>query len=341
MNADHLFSKFSDCQYDLGLGEPVLLQQLLQVEPALFPVPTGPLNLRYPALGGHPKLVEQIEALYPGHHVVVANGARQALAALFWAYRWNSDDSNSRRSVSAAAPYYPGFRSLADGSKMSFTSQPFDTMIRDYYVNVVTAPGNPHGDVWNDFGAKVDVWDACYASPVYGWFDHNENFSWEVKVESSSKMFGTSGLRVGWLVTKNKKLADDAALYIERTTSGVCNASQLQVAYLLKNRDYVNEAFHVARGAMGQNYERLYNELGKYCMEFSLSPRRGGMGMFAWFQIEDQYQLKFDLAMQKSGVRFFPGHLFGEHRPGYFRASLGQDMLQTALAMEELRSALR
>src|SRR5262249_10876159 len=131
---------------------------------------------------------------------------------------------------------------------------------------------------------RCHVWDAAYAHGVYGWKgivpDH------EVAVWSASKLFGLSGLRVGWLVTKDEDFAKDAARYVEATTSGVSVLPQHRVAKVLwykrEEPDEFEQGYMKARQTLLANAGLFNNLLGKYVRSVEGTPNNG-VGMFAYF----------------------------------------------------------
>lgn len=323
-----LAKRSKNVEFNLAIGEPVLLQELLLGQD-IVPKLTQE-DLQYPSLGGHPVLLRELQAMYPGKKMVVANGAKQALdAAISYYSQW-------RAVVTTDGPCWPSFRTIANRCGMGFFNTPEHEANEADRIHIVTAPGNPIGS--SPYATKTDIWDAAYASPAYGWNEKDAPFKWEVKVESAAKLFGLSGLRVGWLVTENQAIADFAADFVELSTSGVSNPAQVAVAEMVQRlqRGDLDVAFHSVNLGIKKNYASLYAVLRHYAEETTYD----GLGMFEFFKIRPEHQERFEWALQVSDVLMLPGEVFLAHEPGWWRVSLGNNTDVTARAAQALGEAL-
>lgn len=316
--------------YNLAVGEPVLVQKHVRFLP--FAV-KGPF--RYPTMAGDPDLLAELRLQHRGE-IVVTTGAKQALAAAFYAYKKSAD----RRCVAHPAPYWPSYPTLARQVDMPFRAGRGD----DDYVNCVTAPNNPDG-AKHGFGEIYDVWDAVYAHSVYGWDFTVPNH--QVSVWSAAKLLGLSGARVGWLVTDEAWLADAAREYVELTTSGVSLPAQQVVAQALRclreEPAYYRQAYRDARRAMLKNGERFNELLAPRCSAVEGLPATG-RGMFAWFQVPPA--ANFAHALKAAKVALVTGEACGmEPDPrfgtsGWWRMNMCHENDYTERALRAIKDAL-
>lgn len=307
---------------NLAIGEPVFLQEAMEWHrlPTDYWANFSPL---YPGLGGNEVLLHKLHERYPEAHIVVANGAKQALAATFYAYRMMG-----KKSVYHQAPYWPSYPTLAQLAQMRFVKKPSEGA-----VIVTTAPNNPDGSYGGP--KKCHIWDAVYADEVYGW-RYEEAPDCEVAVYSAAKMYGLSGLRIGWLVTDNKEIADAASYFVELATSGVCSVAQGYVASVIDLEQETSEqrAKTQARVKLlmnGRSYSDLLSPLLDKCEGFPAN----GQGMFAWVKPRD-YE-KFARATVNARVQFVTGEACGV--PGWYRCSVGQNVEVTSDALTRIVSA--
>lgn len=328
--------------YNLAVGEPFFLRKHLQ-----FPVSFRPeTQTSYPPYKGIKPLLDELGWMYPGKHVVVANGAKQALLATIYAFRHLA----GKCAVYHEAPCWPTYPTLAKLSGLSFQSNPLnflmyrrdDDLFRRRYISIKTAPNNPDGrmDEQLDVGC-YDIWDAAYAHPVYDWEPHQVPYH-HVSVWSAAKLLGFSGDRVGWLVTGIKEIADAAADYIEKTTSGVNTRSQDIVAHTLKfireNKDLTNSWYAEARSDLVRNFATYYSCIG-WKME-NVGANALCRGMFAFFRVPEGLRERFAATIKDAGVLLVPGEACGMGEEGWYRMSMGNYTDVTAVALQLLQKRM-
>lgn len=300
--------------YNLAVGEPVLLQQWLRFE--LLQI-GGPFP--YPTMDGHEALLKELRVLHPRGEIVVTNGAKQALSAAFYALK----NVEGRTHVWHGPPYWPSYPTLARMAGLEW-GHTWDENV----ITCVTAPNNPDG---GEYGGKWDIWDAVYAHWVYGWSARAPKH--RVAVYSSSKLLGLSGARVGWLVTEDKAIANEARKFVEFTTSGVSVISQAYVAHaleLMRKDELVEWKLRQAREDMLHNSARFRTILGPYVRYVAGMPALG-KGMFAWFQTNEPE--RFQEAIQKAKVALVTGTACGDPNPGMYRMNMAQDCQYTHKAL--------
>lgn len=320
--------------YNLAIGEPVLLQHHLRFPPMAL---HGPYE--YPALGGATRLLEELHLLHPDKYVVIANGAKQGLLAAFHALK----EWDGRQIVRVTAPYWPSYPTLAALAGLKFVPNYFHPYPYSENLTCLTAPNNPDGD--GGFDAEVtipvhDVWDSVYAHWVYGWGGHEPRH--RIRVCSASKLLGLSGLRVGWLVTEEEDLANEARLYVERTTSGVSAPAQEYVAHALRHMrlgNHYNELW-AAREDMLANGEDFRNILGPYCQQIQGVPA-SEQGMFAYFRVHnDLIGERFNWALGDARVALVSGEACGAKEPGWYRMNMMERRTTTRAALNAIKEHL-
>lgn len=304
--------------HNLAVGEPFFLQEVYK---PLYPMWTES-RIQYPLLGGETELVQRLEARYSGQKVVVTNGAKQAiLAAMYALQRTKTLPINGDyRRVLHSKPYWPTYPTMAELSHLTFKTDQVPGLHR--YLKVITSPNNPDGALGDDRATTHwDIWDAAYASKVYGW-DHIVPWH-KISVWSAAKLYGPSGYRIGWLATPDPVLAKRAAEYVERTTSGVCNLAQAHLNVLLRNLESLSpeEAVRLegkAR-AMLLDTSEAFMGLAPYLQTIQGFPDTR-QGMFAWVMAKNPEHFRNVLA--KAKVKVVGGAACGGN-DCWFRISLG------------------
>lgn len=316
---------------NLAIGEPYLVERELQLRSLPYPYPS-----RYPSSVGEEGLLDELRPYYAGRHVVVANGAKQALLAAFYAY-WALGRVNA---VYHEPPYWPSYPTLAKLSGLDFKST---DLVPDFKTDLhcITSPNNPDGRQITEEQA-CDIWDAAYASPIYNWNGVAPDAT--TIVTSMSKLFGLPGMRVGWLATKSAGVAHYAAQYVEITTSGVCTMAQESAAGVLRwvrdNPDHMRQRAEVASRLIQANGATFNAMLSPYC-SFTSGVPSDGNGMFAWFKLLDDFAEVFPTALKRAGVTLVSGKACGVDVPGFWRMNMALDNQVTAAALARIVEALQ
>lgn len=304
-----------DPSKNFAVGEPRMLGAAISriVNP---PRSEREFDPTYPAAAGDPRLRELIAASpwQNGRHIVIANGAKQALAAAFYALK-----KTGAFGIHVPTPFWPSFPTLIESAGLYGTFGPYPV---HGHALCWASPNNPDGQQWCSNG-KLDVWDAAYASPAYGW---NELVPpARMTVHSGSKLFGLSGLRVGWLSTDDQTLADHATRFVEITTSGVSNASQrFLMEAVSMHPDQLREVHGRSRRLVLENAAQAERILGPVCesVQIPCGPRAG---MFAWVKPKD-YQ-EFMESVKRGDLKVVTGDACGMR--GWVRFTLGNDPTET------------
>ena len=299
---------------DLSFGEPqvvmhALFRQLNRVSsqfhmPSVYDLPSW----TYQPASGKPDLVKILEDKYH-EKVVVCNGAKQALAAALFAFK-----KHGINDIWFEQPYYPANPSIIESVGQTWAE------IDRASGFLITSPNNPDGknlsnvEIMNYRHRGFMIHDAAYYSGIYLPEDQIPIPLGHIQVYSMSKMYGLSGLRIGYAVCHDDRFYNDMVEYIETTTAGVSTASQdiaRNIELFFKNNPSFYEEFvKESRAAIRASREAL-NDLDPEVLQ--LQPCNSN-SMFAWCKIGPRLDNK------AAKVHILPGELFGQ--PGMMRMNI-------------------
>jgi aspartate/methionine/tyrosine aminotransferase len=314
---------------DLAVGEAHVVRHAMQVAygPSLFNLEGVADGCDYQAPEGYMPLVQALEERY-GDHVVITSGAKQGLLAVFYALRKLGQTHLAMRS-----PYWSQMPEAIrlGGLGLHLSNEP--TWGTSY---LVVSPNNPDGhitsvDEAHELQKKCDklktflVHDAAYHTPVY--VDDDRSLA-GTTVYSASKMYGLSGLRVGWVVTDDERIAKLASDYVEASTVGVSLLSQ-QILYNIVEHERLHpseaDTFHImARELLNKN-KRLVQTLSPEVLDTSDMPEHG---IFGWFKPGPKFNPEL------AQVRIPPGSAFGDSTRARINLAIDNSLL--SLAVERL-----
>lgn len=292
---------------DLSFGEPFIIAEACRKHllgwTTTFRMPQCEEleYYQYQLAQGTPKLTSLLQEKY-GAKVVVTNGAKHGLAAILYALKKNGHDS-----IHYETPYYP-----ANPSLLSFANLSKDQYFTNSKAMLITSPNNPDGNNHTNMFMKVMtnehyvIHDAAYYTPIYLPDGQEPEALGHIQLYSMSKMYGFSGLRVGYVVCHDETLFQDIVDYVELTTAGVSTASQ-DIAYNLetfftKNPNNLNAFEQEAREAIKKN-RSLLTQLNP---EVMIPQECNSNSMFAWAK----KGTKLNYMNQK--VYMLDGNLFGD-----------------------------
>jgi aspartate/methionine/tyrosine aminotransferase len=314
--------------FNLALGEPFFLSDALAWTNYLKV--NGPYY--YPLFGGNKDLLEELQLIYPGKFVVVTNGAKQAIAASLYAFK----EVENYTFAHVPAPYWVSYPTMIKSAGMSMEQINQQRELHKF-LKIDTALNNPDGRIATD---EVDLLDCAYAHSVYN-YDVKSMPKHRVSIWSAAKLFGLSGLRVGWAAFDDPELAKKAALFVEITTSGVSAISQQYMTNVLKRTrlypDEMKQLYSDARKTLQYNADMFNDVVAKHCsiVKGASTDRRG---MFAYFKIDDY--ARFDKALKTAKLLVVSGNACGEKELGWYRMSMGHRSEHTEQALESLRTQL-
>ena len=311
---------------DLSFGEPAVITSALYRQinrfgnPYKMPEMQELLQWTYQPAAGKPDLIDILEDKY-GTRVVVCNGAKQCLSAAMYAFK-----EHGCNSMYYQRPFYPGNPALTRFANLPWS----DEKTADSFL--ITTPNNPDGrnysnvDLieWRYRGPMIH--DAAYYTDIYLPDGQMTLPMGDIQVFSASKMYGLSGLRIGYAVVHNEKYYQDVVNYMEMSTAGVSAASQdivRNLELLFKEHPEYYEAFvKEARESIRLAREEL-KALDPDVLE--LMPCQSN-SMFGWFKKKPGYNNK------AAKVHMIDGEAFGQ--PGMVRMNI-------AHPVEVIREAVR
>lgn len=316
---------------DCSVGEPHLVRENLiktfQLEEELKHGHVKLNELIYPSPNGYEPLVRHLEEKH-GAPVIITNGAKQALGAVFYALK-----KMGRDLVGMTVPYWcliPPLMDMHGVQCYQLMENPPHYSDPDFWrreSRLYLGPNNPDGSIHSESeliemseslkASKVPfIHDAAYYTHIYLPKSHNLPQFGDVQIYSISKMLGLSGLRIGYVVCPNPEFYKLILSYMEAMTVGVSIASQTWLYELLehmKARPDLTDKFETISSEQLTNNKKLCLEIDPEVLEISTSlPSKPGM--FGWFKTGP----KLDLA--KSKINVIDGALFGG--PGMIRMNL-------------------
>jgi aspartate/methionine/tyrosine aminotransferase len=281
----------------------------------------------YPSPNGYAPLVKLLEDKYQAP-VVVTNGAKQALGAAFYALH-----KMGKVKLGMRTPYWALIPPLAQMHGLQF--------VEKYDAYLAILPNNPDGfmfdydyakymaDYHRDLGIPF-IHDAAYYTPVYLPKDYNLGPLGDLQIYSISKMYGLSGLRVGYVVCYNEEYYKTILEYMETMTVGVSTASQ-DICYNILRDLWGDPAKHnkFIQGARNKLYvaKALCKTLNKEVLDVP-SDITSIPGMFLWAKIGPKCDFK------KARINIVDGKLFGGE--GMVRVNLGLPTETMIEAVERL-----
>lgn len=319
--SDILLSKptLPDGWIDLSVGEPHIVKEILLNVFNLTPyeLPNKKELFEYPPSNGYKPLVDLLENQYKAP-IVITNGAKQGLAAVFYALCQMGKLKFSQRT-----PYWCLIEPLAKVHGLSFVEKDYDSYL-------CIAPNNPDG--WADssdelrklyFSHKQNgipfIHDAAYYTHAYMPTEYNLKSFGDVQIYSVSKQFGLSGCRLGYVVCHNVEFYKHVVKYMEMMTVGVSNISQVFLYDLLSRmHSYptLKEQFENTSFLALQKSKNILKNVSPDILEIDKDIDKS-YGMFGFFKIGK----KANFTASKLNV--VDGSLFGQ--PGYIRINLAFD----------------
>ena len=354
-SAPYLLSS-SDC-------EALELQELLEMAKPETRKLWDELKLSYTESPGHPLLREEITKLY---NSVTADEVNVLVPeeGIFIAMNCILEKGDH------VVATFPGYQSLYEiasslGCDVSFW-QPenkngwfFDveklkSLIRpETKLVVVNFPHNPTGATISKDQQK-EIINVCrekglilFSDEMYRFLEYNETgrlpsasdlYENAISLFGLSKSFALPGLRIGWLVTKNKKLMDEIAGFKDYTT--ICNNAPGEILAImaLQNKDkIVNRNLKL----ITQNLDILDDFFAKHKNLFEWNrPKAGPIAFPGWKGRGDVNGFCQKLVDEKgvmllpSGVYSYPGNNF---RIGFARNNMPQSLEKLGEFLDENR----
>lgn len=306
---------------DVSVGEPYAikeaLSQYVELDKGYF-IPDS-LSWEYPEPKGYKPLVQLLEDKYQAP-IIITNGAKQALGATFYALKRMGYGNFGMK-----LPYWCLIPPLGTAHGLAASFYDPNPSVEMPYL--MLAPNNPDGqcqslEVLREYaGAYQDaklpfVHDAAYFTHTYLSPDYELGPVGDAQIFSASKMFGLSGLRLGWVVCYNESLAPLIQSYMEMMTVGVSSISQQFLYNLLSWEKTSPDTFKLFEADGRKELFKSKKLLKAVPSEILEVPDNVEdiPGMFGWFKVGPKANF------QKAKVNVIDGALFG--KPGYVRMNL-------------------
>lgn len=274
----------------------------------------------YQPAAGKPDLVTILEKKYDAK-IVICNGAKQALAAGMYSFK-----KSGLATIYYEKPYYPANPSLTESIGLTWCDKGSASSF------LITSPNNPCGKNYSNLdliGWRYNgpmIHDAAYYTDIYLPDDQMTLPLGDIQVFSMSKMYGLSGLRIGYAVCHNEKYYKDVVNYMEMTTAGVSTASQdiaRNIEMFFRDNPASYKAFvDEARASIALARKEL-EKLDPEVLE--LMPCQSN-SMFGWFKRGPKLNNKV------AKVHILDGSLFGA--PGMMRMNIAHppEVIREAVA---------
>lgn len=312
---------------DVSVGEPYIVRDALfqTFDITGWGIPATEHGWEYPPPNGYGPLVDILQYMHQAP-VVVTNGAKQALGAVFYALK-----QMGKSTAGMQLPYWALIPPLATMHGIQSVTHSLESIQEDtegrFDSYLCLAPNNPDGHCSSPEELKRVssllknkniplIHDAVYythsylprsvALPVIG----------DVQIYSLSKMLGLSSLRVGYAVCPNPDFYKLIKEYVEATTVGVSLPSQM-FAYDLLNqmRGYptkVQKFEDMSFDALQQS-KKIITQVDPEILEVPANMEEVP-GMFGWFKTGPKF------SPERAKINFIDGSLFGV--PGMIRMNL-------------------
>lgn len=306
---------------DCSVGEPYLVRdnliKIFQLEEELKISRLKIDDLIYPEPTGYAPLVKHLEDKH-GAPVIITNGAKQALGAVFYALK-----KMGKSLMAQKLPYWALIPPLATMHGLhTCTYDPESILENDSYdwdSYLLVAPNNPDGYcpdpiTLQKIAARLKeknipfIHDAAYYTHIYLPETHTLPAVGDVQIYSISKMLGFSGLRLGYAVCRNPEFYKLIQEYMEAMTVGVSIASQTWLFDVLDRRmrsyPILTQSFEAISAMALEHNKKLCLKINPDVLQVP-SDLPTTPGMFGWFNVGQ----KADFA--KSKINFISGSLFG------------------------------
>jgi aspartate/methionine/tyrosine aminotransferase len=318
---------------DLSVGEAYVVREALL---SIFDITACDLFdpqriFDYQDPQGYKPLVQLLEDKYRAP-VIITNGAKQGLGAVMFALA-----QMGKSNLGMHTPYWALIPPLMKAHGLNYSPEDLNGM--DSYLCV--APNNPCGhmpdlksmsEAFKERGIPF-IHDAVYYNHIYLPSSVPLQQYGDVQIYSSSKSFGLSGLRVGWLVCPNTEFYKLAQYYMETMTVGVSIVSQIFLYNLLNRmRGYptLTDNFENCAAEALRRAKEIILQVDPEVLEIPPNlPDLPGMFLFC----KEGPRANFEQAK----INIARGEHFGA--PGFIRMNLANNVLQTQEIVRRLNAS--
>lgn len=351
------FNLGETCCFSLSLDE---IEQLSGNSPPLDKIKHS--RLVYGAIKGSKELKSQVSKLYKGielDDIVITNGA---IGANFLSI-YSLIDSTDH--VIVVDPTYQQLKSVPTIFKgevsllnLKWENQ-WQPSIKDLQklvksntkLIIINNPNNPTGQsIDNSTLAKIveiakqnDSYILC--DEVYRPLFHNVNdppnsivelYEKGISTSSLSKSFSSAGLRLGWIVSKDKKFIDDCHLKRDYNTISISLIDDLLGTYILENKKFILQRNY---NLCIENIEIMKSFIAKNNTKVDwIEPTSGTTCFIKLINYElNTYDLAVNLAKNFKTL-VVPGEVFD--KPGFLRIGFANNKQELLNGLKILESIL-
>jgi len=344
--AKHEFSvKHLGCASD---PDSLTTRELLALEPGAE-ARLLDLGLGYGESVGRPELRQAIAARFKGiapEDVLVHAGAEEAIFAFMNVLLGPGDhaivhtpayQSLSEVAVAAGAAVTRWEARESDGWQLDVDV--LEELIRpETKLIVINSPHNPTGalisinrlEVIVEFARERGIWVFC--DEVYRGLEHGappaasvvELYERGVSLGGTSKVFGLAGLRVGWLVCRDRALLEQVATFKDYLSICGSGPSELLATIAVRQADQLAAR---AKQIVEENVIRVQRLIDERPEEFSWIRPVAGTTAFVRYVPGGAEKWTQEL-LKEAGLLFLPGPIF-DFADTHFRVGLGRSALAT------------
>lgn len=286
-------------------------------------------DLEYQPPSGFKPLVKLLEEKHKAP-VVITNGAKQALAAVFYALK-----KRGFMSVGLQPIHWALLPPLAFSKNLGVVFREPDDDVSCFMAYLLVAPGNPNAyapsyldlkkiqERFNKYNSPL-IHDGAYFTKSFLPEDYELGPLGNVQIFSFSKMLGISSARGGYAVCYDKDFYKDIVEYIEMDTVGVSIFSQQFIYSALKemqNKPEDTKQFEQSNFKELKEAKLILKGISNKILEVPENIEET-FNMFAWCKIIDPS------AFEKAKIHIVSGELFGDSSMVRLNLGIGNDILQ-------------
>lgn len=211
---------------------------------------------------------------------------------------------------------------------------------------IVNFPHNPTGSLASkeDFQEIVNMAKEhnvyLFSDEMYRFLEFNpddrlpsavEVYDKAITLFGMSKTFGLAGVRIGWIITKDKKLYDDLATFKDYTT--ICSSAPSEILSLiaLRAKDTIIQN-HLRR--INHNLDLLDDFFDKYKNLFSWVKPKAGTICFPKLLLEKNSFNFCEEIVKDAGIMVLPSRVY-DYDDKHFRLGFGRENMPEALGKFE------
>lgn len=311
-------------------------------------------NLGYTEPQGDPELRRRIAALYDNTHpddIIVCSGAEEGI------FIFMNTVLEPGNQIIVQSPAYQSLYEIANAMKCQVIEWPMDPEnnwnmdpewllehITGYTkVIVVNFPANPTGYLPNveAFQRIIDIARInniyLFSDEVYRMLEYNsahrlpaagDLYEKAVSLGVMSKAFGLPGLRIGWVVIKNRDLFQKFSAFKDFTTICSSGPGEFFATLALKHKEAVLSR---SLSIIQENLLHLQRFFSKYENIFDWNRPIAGPLSFPRFKPGNTHAFCLEL-VEQTGVLLLPGTMFNCSEPeNYLRFGFGRRNMPEAL----------